>query len=216
MLKIINKRNVGIHPLNCRKNFTNKHNSKAMDKATALVVPLGTVQKVENVEAGIFDLSYIIGDYEYADSAFMALESTVIAHGFSGMFKGITKRERPGLTDNPYRFHFFDRKYQNLKDFSSAMPSGDVTTAFSWASVVAERSDSAAVSVICYGLAGMVAVERVYYNSHWISDVWVGAVIGTAVGKAVVKFNQPNSAKNLLLVPVANNDFSGIMLQMRF
>ena len=93
MLKIINKRNVGIHPLNCRKNFTNKHNSKAMDKATALVVPLGTVQKVENVEAGIFDLSYIIGDYEYADSAFMALESTVIAHGFSGMFKGITKRE---------------------------------------------------------------------------------------------------------------------------
>ena len=194
------------------KEYALEHQSRTSDKISAAVAPFGTINTVLVAEAGVFSLAYTLGDYQLADTSFMALESSFIAHSIMGALKGITKRERPYATDNPYSFHLTESSFPNSITTKS-FPSGDVTAAFSWASVLAERTEHPAVAVISYGLAGLVAVRRVYVNAHWTSDVWAAAILGTCVGKAIVKYNSPDSSVNhqptAALRPIINYDFIG-------
>ena len=195
------------------KNFALKHRSGTVDYLADLSVPFGTQRYIVNGAAGTFALSYALGDYRIADTAFLALEANFFSHSIMGTMKGFTKRVRPHSTDDPFEFHFFDKHRKDVG--SSAFPSGDVTTAFTWAAVVSESTDSPTIDVVSYGLAGLVAMQRVYYNAHWTSDVFVGAVVGTVVGIKVVRLNQGKS-DNLSLTPIINDDFLGIGATIKF
>ena len=74
-----------------------------------------------------------------------------------------------------------------------SLPSGDVTVAFSFASVIAAEAKRWPVTVAAYGLGAMTAFQRVQRNQHWFSDTAAAAVWGTAVGLAVVHFNRTAS-----------------------
>ena len=51
--------------------------------------------------------------------------------------------------------------------------------------------------ITCYGLATLVGLSRLTEDAHWLSDVFLGAVIGYAVGKMVVR----NQNKRLQIAP---------------
>lgn len=197
------------------RKYAVEHHSRTGDKISAAVAPFGTINQIETAEAGVFSLTYIMGEYKIADTAFMALESSFVSHSIMGALKGITKRERPHATDNPYSFHSTESTFPSSITTKS-FPSGDVTAAFSWASVVSERADNTAVDVISYGLAGLVAVRRVYVNAHWTSDVWAAALLGTCVGKAIVKYNSPNNQPKAAFIPIMNNNFIGAGIGFKF
>ena len=72
----------------------------------------------------------------------------------------------------------------------ASFPSGETTQAFAVASVIAAHYDSLWVKVSSYGIASLVGMARIYENAHWTSDVLAGALIGTAVGTAIVHFNE--------------------------
>jgi hypothetical protein len=194
-----------------------ENRSDKMDKLCSFVAPFGKGGRVRTAEIGVFALSYPLGDYNIADTAFLAFESTIFSTTIERWLKGITHRERPRRTNDPYDFHFQDSYSKKMP--SSAFPSGDVTAAFSWASVVAARSDSLTIGVISYGLAGLVGVERVYVNAHWASDVCVAAAIGTIIGITVVKFNSGNQSSdhsNVSLVPIMNENSFGAEMIIQF
>ncbi|MEW6026640.1 MAG: phosphatase PAP2 family protein [Planctomycetota bacterium] len=196
------------------RDFSQAHRSGTADYLADLSVPFGTQRNVINGAAGTFALSYALGDYEIADTAFLALEANFFSHSIMGTMKGTTKRVRPHSTDDPFEFHFFDKHRNEVG--SSAFPSGDVTTAFTWAAVVSESTDSPTIDVVSYGLAGLVAMQRVYYNAHWTSDVFVGAVVGITVGTKVVRMNRGEPSDDLSLTPIINNDFVGMGTSIRF
>jgi membrane-associated phospholipid phosphatase len=67
------------------------------------------------------------------------------------------------------------------------MPSAHTTHAFAIAAGIAEVSGRPAVAEVAYGLASIVAMQRVYRQAHWASDVVAAAALSTAVSRRVVE-----------------------------
>ena len=108
------------------------------------------------------------------------LASSLIAAGvISPILKLTVSRARPNQAEST-----FDRDRGGM-----SFPSGHATQAFAVASVIAAHYDSPWVKVAAYGLAGLVGLARMEQGEHFASDVLAGALIGTAVGNAVVRFH---------------------------
>lgn len=90
--------------------------------------------------------------------------------------------------------------------------SGHTTEAFTLASVITEHYDALWVKITAYGLAGTVGYARLNNNRHWPSDVLVGAVVGTFVGKTVVHFNREHH--RIRLQPIVEREMQGAELSM--
>jgi membrane-associated phospholipid phosphatase len=69
-------------------------------------------------------------------------------------------------------------------------PSGHTSSSFCMASVLHEAYGHA-VGIPLYGLATLVAYERVDDNEHYFSDVVMGAVMGTVIGHSVASGRDP-------------------------
>ena len=63
----------------------------------------------------------------------------------------------------------------------------------------------------------LVGWERLYDDRHWASDVFVGAVLGTVVGRSVVYLHKTTD-DSISLVPMVDpsNQSYGLMLQIKF
>jgi len=91
-------------------------------------------------------------------------------------------------------FHF--EPFSGLQSF----PSGEATQAFTIAAVVAAHSDERWVDVTAWSLAGLIGWQRVNFDRHWASDVVAGALIGSGIGRWVVRRRLPDRADEALVV----------------
>lgn len=91
--------------------------------------------------------------------------------------KGITARPRPFVT-HP------DPAPLLRPPLDLSFPSGHAATSFAGATVLALLTRRRAA--LLYGLAAAIACSRVYVGVHYPSDILGGAVLGVAVGAAVV------------------------------
>lgn len=76
-----------------------------------------------------------------------------------------------------------------------ALPSGHATAAFAFASAVSNEvariapEHARTVRLMTYGLATWTAYARVHTDAHWLSDVVLGAAVGTVTGWAVTRWH---------------------------
>jgi membrane-associated phospholipid phosphatase len=69
----------------------------------------------------------------------------------------------------------------------NSFPSGHAITAFSIATIFADRySRHRWVPWVAYGLAATVGFSRITTQAHFTSDVFVGAVLGYSISHYVV------------------------------
>jgi membrane-associated phospholipid phosphatase len=121
------------------------------------------------------------------------------------VLKQLTHRHRP-YQDEPPNPNIWEGPFKPISN--SSFPSGHSTVAFAVATVVATSySKTIWVPILCYSLAGLTAVSRIYQNDHWSSDVFVGSALGFAIGKTIIN----NHFKQLEIVPVSHTGF-GVML----
>ena len=110
--------------------------------------------------AGLLALSALLGGLLYT-----------LAKWFAG-------RQRPVVVIDPLRFNPFINGWRGFfNEPNMAFPSGHATLAFATAAtlgIVIPRW-----RYTFYGLASVVAVERVVENAHYVSDVIAGAGLGT-------------------------------------
>ncbi len=118
-------------------------------------------------------------DYETVK---LLLESALIGHGYGLTLKYTAGRYRPRTGSDARTFDPFSGNV--------SMPSGEALNMFLLAGVMAERYPNWPVRIFSYGLAGAVGAGRIALGAHWGSDIFVSAVIGVAVSKAIVKFNR--------------------------
>jgi membrane-associated phospholipid phosphatase len=130
---------------------------------------------------------YLIGlVWDSPKARAVAFDGLVASHfaapAITFAFKIALGRSRPYGSDDVY----------NFKPFSGhdSFPSGHATCAFAIASVFSAHYDQLWVKIVAYSVAGLVGFARMNYDVHYASDVFAGALIGTAVGYSVVKFNQ--------------------------
>src|SRR6266545_4270400 len=156
------------------------HNPTA-DRIADAFEPLGSFGAF-----GVLGTWYLVGlvrDDEQARSvAEDGLLASVIADGFiTPALKYAVGRRRPRNTDQTFDVSTFSR--------NSSFPSGHTTEAFAVASVIASQSDAVWVKGVAYSSAALVGFARIHHQAHFLSDVTAGALIGTAVGRAVVHRN---------------------------
>ncbi|MDA3818473.1 MAG: phosphatase PAP2 family protein [Prolixibacteraceae bacterium] len=138
------------------------------------------------------------------ETAYMLAESCIFNALLTRTVKVIAGRERPdhwqGSNAHNWDIHSGQRSFY----------SGHTSMAFAIASVIAWRyRQTKWVPWISYGVATMAGLQRISYNRHWLSDVFVGAVSATAVGLFIAR----NDIKNPLQVyPVVSPQVTGLSM----
>ena len=84
-----------------------------------------------------------------------------------------------------------------------AFPSGHSYSAFAAAAAVTAETrrwwpqSTWIVAPVMYGGATMVGLSRMYHNQHWVSDVVLGAAIGTFSGLKVVQYSHAHPGNRI-------------------
>lgn len=118
------------------------------------------------------------------------LGGLILGEGAAQGLKLIAGRLRPYQTSDPGDFFHG----------GTSFPSAHTVVAFSFATILAKnfpRQDLSFIGlprnvplipVLAYTLASSVAVQRIYSNHHWFSDVCFGALTGFTVGSLMVRW----------------------------
>ena len=102
-------------------------------------------------------------------SALMGVESLVLNQGIKRFFK----RERPTVKG--------DSRFKIRKPHTSSFPSGHASSGF-FAAVVLTRWSSGPAIATWFAFAVIVATSRVAVRIHHATDIFAGALVGTAMG----------------------------------
>lgn len=110
------------------------------------------------------------------------------------VFVHLVGRARPFENRGPYSFRF---------DKGSSFFSGHTTNVFEAATIISHQCDFWPVTVLSYGLASVIGLQRLQAYSHWPSDVYLGAIYGTVVARTLIKLHENRKLK---LVPARGAD----------
>lgn len=156
---------------------------------------------------------YIVKD-EKAERAFLlSAESAVLTAVFVQTLKRSTGRHRPSTGDS---HDTWSGPIPSGHNEDLSFPSGDASTAFSIASVLASEYDNRVVPPLLYTAATLIALERVHNNAHWSSDVFVGSAIGYFTGKAVVASHRGGGESRLSFLPISDGRSVGLVMTYKF
>jgi membrane-associated phospholipid phosphatase len=133
----------------------------------------------------------------------------VEAHLLAGIGKTaaihLVGRTRPFQGDGPYEF---------FADDATSFPSGHTINIFEIATILSHHVDRGWFTWLAYGAAGCVGLQRVEADAHWASDVFLSALYGTAVARAIVERHEPRAGP--ALAPHASAAGIGAGLAWRF
>lgn len=141
--------------------------------------------------AGIATSFYLIGvakgDSRARETGILGGEALIDAAIVYSVLKQVTQRPRPLVPDPDDDFF----------DGGDSFPSGHAANAWAIATVIAsEYHDRKTVQVTAYALASAVSLSRYTGRAHFLSDVFVGSVIGYGIGRYVYKKHHvPESEK---------------------
>jgi membrane-associated phospholipid phosphatase len=168
--------------------------------------------------AGLFAIDGLLAkDVKARETGIMGLEAMLHSGLVVQFSKFMASRERPDATggnDNWLGPAGIPKHFQTATDDQySSFFSGHATAAFSLATVIASQyRNHGWVPPLCYALAGLVALTRMVEYRHWCSDVFVGSVVGFAIGKMVVR----NHRNRRMLLPTVSFPKDGMALGFVF
>ena len=154
-----------------------------------------------------------------AASGLRALEAITISGFVTKALKESMGRARPYVAvDGRADWQLFRGARSSTGEYES-FASGHATAAFAFAAAVTGEvalrapEHARAVGVVTFGLAGLTAYARMHDDVHWLSDVTVGAGIGTVTALAIRRWHATrpdNAIDRWLLRPViAPSPFGG-------
>ncbi len=135
---------------------------------------------------------YLIGkvtdDPHLQQATLVSIESFTLAGTIVEISKFAFDRYRPGQSTSAYKFG--GPSFRN--DGHLSLPLGDTVVAWSVARAMShEYPDQFWVAPLTYGATTLVALERINYNAHFASDVFLGAAIGYFTGAFLARIHPP-------------------------
>ena len=182
-----------------------------VDKVSPKVTMLGDW----GVDCGIAGLFFLGGlllkDQKARDTGLMAWETLLHTGLLVQVVKHLAGRQRPQVENGLDYWYgpaaIFKRYSQGSFSHYDSFFSGHTVSAWGLATVIAENyKNQRWVPITCYGLATLAGLSRLTEDAHWLSDVFLGAVIGYAVGKMVVR----NQNKRLHWLPSLSPGGAGL------
>lgn len=149
------------------------------------------------VSTGMWVGGRLTGHPRVAQVGFRAFEAIGVSGVITRVMKGAIGRARPGHPPEREWDAKFGRGWEEGDGSGAyeAMPSGHATAAFAFASAVSTEVARIAptyarpVWITTYGLATWTAYSRMHTDAHWLSDVLLGATVGTVTGWAVTRWH---------------------------
>ena len=135
--------------------------------------------------AGMTGAMYIWGHLAHNERAretgVLATEAMINALGVDYAMSYATGRERP----IPSNFH------NNFFHGGTSFPSDHAALTWAFASVVAQEYPHPVAQVGAYGLALGVSLARAASDEHFLSDVFVGGLLGYQIGRHIYRPRRP-------------------------
>ena len=172
------------------KNFTLRNHNKLNDAIFDIDSYQGNFYSLF-LAWGIYGYGALAGNSKIRKMGLHATEAFIYSGAITGAIKLLIGRRRPYAGDS----HLYFRPFRLFDDTYQALPSGHTTVSFAVSTVLAKSIDNMYWKVFWYGTAGLVGASRIYHNKHWLSDVFLGAVIGYYVGEYVSRFNKNEKSR---------------------
>jgi membrane-associated phospholipid phosphatase len=136
----------------------------------------------------LYGIGLIRRDSKMQKTALLAGEAVADAEIVTTVLKDLDKRLRPVAV--PTRGNLWDTWFESPGSAlrgNGSFPSGHSIAAFAVATVVARRyRQHRWVPYAAYGLAALVGFSRVSLSEHFLSDVFVGGVLGYSISRFAV------------------------------
>ncbi len=166
--------------------FVQRNRTSALDAVSKYVLePWGSGLYTLPALGIMYGCSFAFHDKKARMTAIKGVEAFAYAAIATEIFKQVFHRQRPyqGDPPNPYLW------VGPIGPLSyTSFPSGHSAVVFAVATVIASSYKKTVwVPVLCYTLASLTALSRVYDNDHWMSDVVMGSAIGLAIGQTVFR-----------------------------
>lgn len=110
------------------------------------------------------------------------------------------------------------QSYDPFEGFDKSFPSSHAARTFAVAAVFADVYPQP-IPFLAYTGAALISLSRIYLDEHFASDVFAGAVLGFAIGKALSRrHQQPDSLRGWNVLPFVPETGGGLGLtvQVRF
>lgn len=160
--------------------------------------------------AGLFYLGgAVLKDKKAKETARLTFMTFIHTGVVAQIGKHLFGRQRPSWENGIDRWAGPSGAFKRYKEGElahyDAFPSGHTISIFGTATVIAEMyKKSVWVPVLSYSLATLCGLSRITEDTHWLSDVFLGAVLGYAIGKYVVKKrNRLFKKGSLTVMPIA-------------
>jgi membrane-associated phospholipid phosphatase len=164
------------------------------NEAARFITSLGNGGTLAALAAALYVGGEVSNNDGLRKTALLSFESLLTSGIIVKSIKILVGRARP-QTGEPY--NIFDPF--TLRSSYNSFPSGHSAAAFSVAAVISSQSKDANVDFLVYSLATLIAISRVYQNKHWVSDIFIGSVIGHVVGKKICALNRDRNKNRVHL-----------------
>jgi hypothetical protein len=191
--------------------WVQKHKNSTTGDVSDGAKKAGTLAGPALVGWGIY--GYVAKDEKAKRTLLLGAESFLITGAFVQTLKRATGRHRPFTGDS---HDTWSGPRLTAKNEYMSFPSGDASSAFAVASVVASEYDNRIVPPLVYTTSTLIALSRVHNNAHWPSDVFVGSAIGYFTGKAIVVSHRGADMQKVSLTPIFGKTERGLMVTYRF
>ena len=198
-----------------------RENSIVVRKVSPVITNLGDGMFSAGLFVGFAGYGLISKDKKAVEVGKIGIESFLLTGVTVQLFKYLCGRERPSDATRPGGFWhgpfaYLDKHKRGTRGLSAfdSFPSGHTTTVFAAATTISDFYTEPWVSYTCYSLATAVAVSRVIESTHWMSDCFVGAIIGYYGTKLIEKLNYGYNGVTVL--PQADGHQYGLLLSVKF
>lgn len=177
--------------------------------------------------AGMWGTGLLTERPTLARSGLRGMEAIAVSGAVTVLLKELSGRARPDVAPGAKDDWQLARAFRSGNDYQS-MASGHATVAFAFATAVTQAVAESApeharlVGIATFGMAGVTAWQRMYDERHWLSDVTVGAGIGTVTALAIGRWHRtrPDNAIDRVflrpvLAPSRDGMRAGLELQWR-
>jgi membrane-associated phospholipid phosphatase len=197
-----------------------KMNNPAVKEISPVITDLGDGTFSIGLFGGFAGYGLIFKNDKAFEVGKIGLESFLLTGVTVQLLKHLCGRERPsaatrdgGFWHGPFSYLREPKGGKGISSFD-AFPSGHTATIFAAATTISDFYTEPWVSYTCYSLASLTAISRITESTHWISDCFIGAIIGYYGTKLVEKWNYDSG--NVALLPQVNERMYGFLLRVKF
>ncbi|MGE3151944.1 MAG: phosphatase PAP2 family protein [Nitrospiraceae bacterium] len=183
------------------------------DEIADTLEEIGFGRNVLMANVGLIGAGWLLREHEAGNkltrTALVSLEAQLFTEPLVGLTKFAVGRARPDAGEGT-------QSYDPFEGFDKSFPSSHAARTFAVAAVFADAYPQP-IPFLVYTGAALISLSRIYLNEHFASDVFAGAALGFAIGKALSwRHQHPDALRGWSVLPFVPDARGGLGLTVEY